>query len=85
MLPKPQEAATWSIVRSVVSDATGAINIANEAGYAPAETVHTTLMALLNSNVAAVATTEAWTSALSDGTALPKDNLPSSAILGAQQ
>lgn len=79
------ESETHGLAAEVLSDATGAINIANDAGYASAETVHTTLMALLNSNFAAVATTDTWTKSLSDGTALPKDNLPSSAILGAQQ
>ncbi|WP_411721700.1 hypothetical protein [Mycetocola sp.] len=42
-------------------------------------------MALLNSNFAAVATTDAWSSALKDGQALPKDNLVTSALLGAQR
>jgi len=79
------ESETHGLAAEVLSDATGAINIANDAGYASAETVHTTLMALLNSNFAAVATTDAWTSALSGGVPLPKDNLPTSALLGAQQ
>lgn len=34
----------------VLSDATGAINLANTAGATSAETVHATLFALLNSN-----------------------------------
>jgi hypothetical protein len=42
-------------------------------------------MALLNSNFAAVSTTDSWTSALADGVALAKGNLPSSAVLGAQR
>src|SRR5699024_1894875 len=37
----------------VLADATGAIHLANAAGSADAETVHTTLMTLLNSNWAA--------------------------------
>jgi nicotinamidase-related amidase len=78
------ESETHDLAAEVLSDATGAISIANDAGYADAKTVHTTLMALLHSNFAAVATTDAWTSALDDGAALPKDNLPSSAILGAR-
>jgi hypothetical protein len=69
----------------VLSDATGAINLENAAGSVDAKTVHTTLMALLDSNFAAVATTEAWTRALADGTPLPKDDLPSSATRGAQR
>ncbi len=74
------ESETHDLAAEVLSDATGAINIANDAGYADAKTVHTTLMALLHSNFAAVATTDAWVSALNDGVALPKDNLPSSAV-----
>ena len=69
----------------VLSDATGAINLANAAGAASAETVHTTLLALLNSNWAAVAPTSAWTAALTEGTALEGSNLLSSAMDGAEQ
>ncbi|SKC70894.1 isochorismatase family protein [Plantibacter cousiniae (nom. nud.)] len=67
----------------VLSDATGAINLENAAGSVDAKTVHTTLMALLDSNFAAVAMTASWTQALTDGTALPKDDLVSSATRGA--
>ncbi|PPG28634.1 isochorismatase [Pseudoclavibacter sp. RFBG4] len=73
-----------NIAAEVLSDATGAINIANSAGFATAETVHTTLMTLLQSNFAAVSTTEGWTQALKAGEALPKGNLPSSAMYGAE-
>ncbi|MDJ1371867.1 isochorismatase family protein [Gulosibacter molinativorax] len=66
----------------VLSDATGAINIANEAGSASAQQVHETLMALLHSNWAAVATTDAWASAVVDGAALEKSNLVVSALQG---
>ncbi len=79
------ESEAHDLTAEVLSDATGAINIANDAGYADAKTVHTTLMALLNSNFAAVSTTDSWTSALADGVALAKGNLPSSAVLGAQR
>ena len=85
ILASAAEAETHGLAAEVLSDATGAIHIANDAGYADAETVHTTLMALLNSNFAAVATTDDWTRALHDGAALSKDNLLSSAILGAQR
>ncbi|GAA4528466.1 cysteine hydrolase family protein [Brachybacterium paraconglomeratum] len=69
----------------VLSDATGAINIANYAGFAPARTVHETIMALLHSNFAAVATTAAWTEAVSAGESLPKSDLGTSAVTGAQR
>ncbi|MEJ7647872.1 MAG: isochorismatase family protein [Nakamurella sp.] len=66
----------------VLSDATGAINIANGAGTVPAEQVHRTLMALLHSNFAAVATTAAWTEAVQQDEALESSNLVRSAVDG---
>jgi nicotinamidase-related amidase len=78
------EAETHGLSAEVLSDATGAINIANDAGFADAKTVHTTLMALLHSNFAAVATTATWTDAVAEGSMLTKDDLGSSAVLGAQ-
>lgn len=69
----------------VLRDATGAIHLANEAGSVTAETVHTTLMTLLNSNFAAVGSTTAWLEALSSGEALSGSDLVSSAIQGAQE
>jgi len=77
------DAETRGISTEVLADATGAIDIANEAGSADAETVHTTLMALLHSNWAAVAPTAAWVAALEAGTALPQGNLAESAAAGA--
>lgn len=69
----------------VLRDATGAIHLANGAGSVTAETVHTTLMTLLNSNFAAVGSTTAWLQALSSGVALSGSDLGSSAIQGAQE
>ena|SRR5690554_3341158 len=66
----------------VLSDATGAIDIVNTAGSAPAKQVHETIMALLNSNWAAVATTSAWVEAVKSERALAKDNLIESAARG---
>jgi nicotinamidase-related amidase len=68
----------------VLSDATGAINLANSAGSVDAETVHTTMMALLNSNFAAVATTRKWADAVRDDAALERSNLVESALEGAK-
>lgn len=79
------EAETHGFAAEVLADATGAIDIANDAGFADAETVHRTLMALLNSNFAAVAATSAWTKAVTDGAALPKSDLGTSAVTGAQR
>lgn len=69
----------------VLSDATGAISIANDAGFADAKTIHTTIMAVLHSNWASVASTEAWTQSLASQEPLPKGDLGSSAVTGAQK
>ncbi|RGE20399.1 cysteine hydrolase family protein [Leucobacter sp. wl10] len=66
----------------VLADATGAIDITNAAGSVSAKQVHETLMALLNSNWAAVAETGAWTEAVHTGAGLAADNLVESAARG---
>lgn len=66
----------------VLSDATGAIPLSNHAGSSSAAQVHETLMTLLSSNWAAVATTDAWAGAVQEGTILPRGNLAESAIAG---
>ena len=66
----------------VLSDATGAIDIVNAAGSIPAQQVHETLMAVLNSSWAAVAPTATWIEAVASGAALPGDNLIESAARG---
>lgn len=63
----------------VLSDATGAIDLSNDAGTAPARQVHETLMALLHSNWAAVTDTATWTAALSTSDAPTKSDLVTSA------
>lgn len=84
ILASAAESETHGLVAEVLSDATGAIHIANAAGSASAETVHTTLMAILHSNFAAVATTQAWADAVTAAVPLEKDNLIESALRGAQ-
>ncbi|WP_342772603.1 isochorismatase family protein [Arthrobacter crusticola] len=79
------EAEALGFATEVLSDATGAINIANKAGFADARTVHTTLLALLNSNWAAVGTTDAWAAALNSHEALPGSDLGTSAPTGAER
>ena len=66
----------------VLSDATGAIPLSNAAGSSSAAQVHETLMGLLNSNWAAVATTEAWSGAVQAGASLPSSNLAESVTAG---
>lgn len=85
VLASAVEAEGLGFATEVLADATGAINIANAAGFADAETVHTTLMALLASNWASVGTTDEWTSALASGDSLTRSDLGSSAVTGAQR
>src|SRR5699024_1578920 len=73
------------ITAEVLSDATGAISIGNEAGSVAAQQVHETLMAVLNSNLAAVATTDAWAEAVRSGSALQGSDLGSSAMQGRSE
>jgi nicotinamidase-related amidase len=85
VLASAAEAETHGLAAEVLSDATGAINIANEAGFADAKTVHTTLLTLFNSNFAAVADTATWSDAVAAGRALPKSDLGTSAVMGAHR
>lgn len=71
---------TIGLTTEVLSDAVGAINLSNRAGKVDARTVHSTLMALLHSNWAAVAATDEWCRALGRGAPLPCSNLVASAI-----
>ena len=71
---------TIGLATEVLSDAVGAINLRNRAGKADARTVHTTLMALLHSNWAAVATADDWCRALACDEPLPRSNLVVSAM-----
>ena len=66
----------------VLSDATGAIPLSNATGSASAAQVHETVMTLLNSNWAAVATTADWIDAVQTGTTLSSSNLAESAMAG---
>jgi nicotinamidase-related amidase len=66
----------------VLSDATGSIPLSNATGSASAAQVHETVMTLLNSNWAAVATTADWIDAVQTGTTLSSSNLAESAMAG---
>ena len=67
----------------VISDASGAIHLANELGTVSAQQLHETLMVLLQSNFAAVASTDDWLAAVGSGTALAGSDLGTSAAQGA--
>jgi nicotinamidase-related amidase len=83
VLASAAEAETHGLSVEVLSDATGAIDLVNEAGSADARTVHTTLLALLHSNWAAVTDTDQWSQAVGTGAALTGSNLVVSATHAA--
>ena len=66
----------------VLSDATGAIDLANEAGTVTASDLHATLMVLFQSSLAAVATTDDWVTAVDAGNPLAASDLGTSATQG---
>ena len=76
------EAEGLGLAAEILSDATGAIHLANEMGKVTAEVLHETLMVMLHSNFAAVGTTEAWATAVQRGQSLPKNDLGTSAVQG---
>ena len=83
VLASAAEAETHGLAVEVLSDATGAIALSNEAGSVDARTLHTTLMALLHSNWAAVTDTDGWVQAVGSGDPLAGSNLVVSATQGA--
>jgi nicotinamidase-related amidase len=83
VLASAVEAEYLGFTIEVLADATGAIHLSNSAGSADARTVHETLMTLLGSSWARVATTDAWAAALASGAELPGSDLGSSAAAGA--
>ena len=70
------------LAAEILSDASGAIHLANEAGKVSADQLHQTLLVLLHSNFAAVATTAAWTEAVTAQKPLAKSDLGTSAMQG---
>ncbi|GGG71076.1 isochorismatase [Kocuria dechangensis] len=78
------EAEGHGFAAEILSDATGAIHLANEAGRVSAEDLHRTLMVLLQSNFAAVTTTADWVEAVSACESLVRSNLVVSAMSGAE-
>ena len=63
----------------VLSDATGTLAYANEAGRIGAREMHEAQLIALQGGIAAVATTADWLAALDSGTELPLDNPVTSA------
>lgn len=85
ILASAVDAEFLGFTTEVISDATGAINIANDAGFADAKTVHQTLMTLLNSSWARVSDADEWVRALTAGAPTQGSDLGSSAIAGADR
>lgn len=75
-------AAHLDFAVEVLADACGAVAYENAAGFADARTVHETSCIVLQSNFAAVMTTEAWLDALAGRAEPVRDNLLASAARG---
>jgi nicotinamidase-related amidase len=69
----------------MLSDATGAVPYANEAGSATAEEIHRVLSVIFHSNFAAVASTADWINAVKAGTPMAKSSVPASSQRGRAQ
>ncbi|WP_141453832.1 cysteine hydrolase family protein [Pseudoxanthomonas sp. z9] len=72
------EGAHRGLRMEFLHDATGALPCANAAGSASAEEIHRVFSVVFHSNFAAVASTEAWITALDAQAPLPIDNVPQS-------
>ncbi|MBE6482030.1 MAG: isochorismatase family protein [Actinomyces ruminicola] len=84
ILASAVEGEALGFATEVLSDATGAIHVANDAGSIDARTLHEALMTLLHSNWATVLDSDIWLQAVSDGKRLPHSNLVASAHRGAE-
>ncbi len=58
-----------------LSDATGSLPYANDAGRATAEEIHRIFSVVFHTAFASVVSTDTWVAALNDGVALPRDNI----------
>lgn len=79
------EALHRGLAAEFLADATGALPYENAAGHASAEEIHRVFSVVLQSNFAAVASTEAWLAAVQAGQALPKDNVVASNQRGRER
>jgi nicotinamidase-related amidase len=73
-----RDAAQRGLAVEVLSDATGTLDLANEAGSIPAKDLHESVLIVLHTGFAAVGTTEAWVGAAATGEPLPAGDLYSS-------
>lgn len=70
-----RDAAELGFAVEFLSDATGTLDLVNEAGAISADALHRSVLVTMQSEFAAVATTEEWTLAVEAGEALPVSNL----------
>ncbi|GAA5784129.1 cysteine hydrolase [Chitiniphilus shinanonensis] len=70
-----KQAAHEGFAVEFLSDASGALALANRAGHASAEEVHRVTMVVMQSNFAAVLTTGEWIAAVNSGVAPERDNI----------
>jgi nicotinamidase-related amidase len=70
-----RDAAELGFTIEFLSDATGTLDLVNEAGAISADALHRSVLVTMQSEFAAVATTEEWTLAVEAGDTLPVSNL----------
>ena len=70
-----RDAAELGFTVEFLSDATGTLDLVNEAGTISADALHTSVLVTMQSEFAAVASTEEWTLAIEAGETLPVSNL----------
>ena len=78
-----RDAAHRGYAVEVLDDATGTLPYANAAGAVDAQTLHETVLVVLHARFAAVASTAAWSRAVTAGTTLPRGDVFQSARDGA--
>ncbi|MGN6762011.1 MAG: cysteine hydrolase family protein [Leifsonia sp.] len=70
-----RDAAELGFTVEFLSDATGTLDLVNTAGTISADALHRSVLVTMQSEFAAVATTEEWTLAVEAGDSLPVSNL----------
>ena len=70
-----RDATQRGLTVELLSDATGTLDLANEAGRISAKELHESVLVVLQTGFAAVTTTSAWLDALQSGSALPLSNV----------
>ncbi|KIH82325.1 cysteine hydrolase family protein [Pseudomonas batumici] len=72
------EATHRGLAVEFLSDATGSLPYANEAGQASAEEIHRVFSVVFHTRFAAVVSTARWQSAVEEGVALSRSSIPAS-------